>query len=152
MAAFRPISRGDVIPAKAGIAERDSPRSTGFSFVPQEVLKEGIMRLPDFGTLVCETSPGVTPANDPGPAGNYWAKPIRSRVAERPEMTRAAAMKAIPRLSPPQWVPLGVPCARQEFFVGPGGDWMIWALSLNTDNGRDAKRSCFRKEFGTERQ
>ena len=130
----------------------NSPHPTGFSFVPQDVLKEGVMRLPNFGTLVCETSRGVTLANDPGPAGDYWAKPVRSRVADRPEMTRAAAMKAIPRLSPPQWVPLGVPCARQEFFVGPGGDWMIWALSLNTDNGRDVKRWCFRKEFGTERQ
>jgi hypothetical protein len=130
----------------------NSPYPTGFSFVPQDVLKQQVVRLPDFATTVSETSQAVMVAHVLSTAGQYWAKSVRRRVEDRPEMTRAAAMKAIPRLSPPQWVPLGVPSARQEFFVGPGGDWMIWALSLNTDNGRDAKRWCFRKEFGAERQ
>ncbi len=119
--------------------------ATGFSFVPQDVLKKGAIRLPDFCTLVSETSRGVTLANEP-------PRPVRKRLRERPEMTRAAAMAGIPRLSPARWVPLGVPSARQEFFVGSNGDWMLSALSLNTDKGRDAKRWVFKKDFGKERQ
>ena len=130
----------------------ETPHSTGFSFVPQDVLKEGVMRLPVFSTLVSETSCGATLTADSTPPANYWTKPVRRRLLEHPEMTRTKAMTGIPRLSPPQWVPLGVPSARQEFFVGPNGDWMIWALSLNTDNGRDAKRWSFKKNFGKERQ
>jgi hypothetical protein len=126
--------------------------ATGFSFVPQDILKKGAIRLSDFSTLVSETSRGLTLANDPGPAGNYWAHPVRKRLRECPEMTREAAMAGIPRLSPVRWVPLGVPSARQEFFVGPDGDWMLSALSLNTDKGRDAKRWVFKKDFGKERQ
>jgi hypothetical protein len=66
-------------------------------------------------------------------------------------MTREMALKGIPRLSPLRWVPLGVPSARQEFFVGPNGDWKISALSLNTDKGRDARRWVFEKNFGKKR-
>jgi hypothetical protein len=153
------------------------PGATGFSFVPQDVLKEGAMRLPSFGTLISETSRGLTLVNDPGPVGpapivpseqslayggisgadsvqlvRGWSRPVRKRLRERPEMTRETAMAGIPRLSPARWVPLGVPSARQEFFVGPNGDWKISALSLNTDAGRDAKRWVFKKNFGKERQ
>ncbi|UCG46482.1 MAG: hypothetical protein JSU94_13365, partial [Phycisphaerales bacterium] len=130
----------------------DSQRATGFSFVPQDVLKEGMIRLPSFNTVVRAGSAQVTAASDGRAAGDYWDKPVRARLAERPEMTRQAAMAGIPRLQPPRWVPVGVPSARQEFFVGPNGDWMISALSLNTDNGRDAKRWMFKKDFGSERQ
>lgn len=127
-------------------------RATGFSFVPQDVMKEGFMRLPDFCTLVSESRRGLSLANYPGPADGCWRHPVRKRLRERPEMTREMAMACIPRLSPARWVPLGVPSARQEFFVGPNGDWKISALSLNTDAGRDAKHWVFKKNFGKERQ
>jgi hypothetical protein len=127
-------------------------RSPGFSFVPQDVLKEGIIRLPDFGTIVTDISRKLTLANDSGPSGDKWRRPVRGRILEKPEMTREMAMQGIPRLSPLRWVPLGVPSARQEFLVGPNGDWKISALSLNTDTGRDAKRWVFKKDFGKKRQ
>ncbi len=127
------------------------PRSPGFSFVPQDVLKEGIIRLPDFGTIVAESSRKLTLAHDSGPSGDKWRRPVRGRILEKPEMTREMAMQGIPRLSPLRWVPLGVPSARQEFLVGPNGDWKISALSLNTDKGRDARRWVFKKNFGKER-
>jgi len=125
--------------------------STGFSFVPQDVLADGAMRLPDFGTLVTSSSSGLTLANDPGPPTGNWRRPVRQRLTEKPEMTREMAMAGIPRLKPAPWVPLGVPSARQEFFVSPAGDWSIWAMSLNNDNGRDAKRWSFQSDFGTQR-
>ncbi|NIP25979.1 MAG: hypothetical protein GWN67_16685, partial [Phycisphaerae bacterium] len=90
------------------------PRSPGFSFVPQDVLKEGIIRLPDFGTIVAESSRKLTLAHDSGPSGDKWRRPVRGRILEKPEMTREMAMQGIPRLSPLRWVPLGVPSARQE--------------------------------------
>jgi len=126
-------------------------RAAGFSFVPQEVLKYEVIELPDFGTLISETSQRATIANCAGPSGSWWPCPVRERLRDRPEMTREAAMAGIPRLSPKRWIPIGVPSARQEFFVGPVGDWMISALSLNTDTGRDAKRWAFKKDFGNER-
>ena len=128
-----------------------APGSTGFSFVPRDVLKEGAIRLPSLATLVSETSRGMTLANDPGPTRAHWSRPVRLRLNERPEMTRTMAMAGIPRLTPARDIPIGVPSARQELFVGPRGDWSIWALSLNTDNGRDAQRWAFAKQFGTER-
>jgi len=131
---------------------RPKPSSPGFSFVPQDVLNEGIIRLPDFGAIVTETRRQLTLANDSGPSGDKWRRPVRGRILEKPEMTREMALKGIPRLSPLRWVPLGVPSARQEFLVGPNGDWKISALSLNTDAGRDAKRWIFKKDFGKERQ
>ncbi len=118
--------------------------ATGFSFVPQDVLKDGAMRVPDFGVLVAESSRGLTIANDPGVPPGYWAKTVRQRVAERPETTRASAMAGIPRLRPARWVPIGVPSARQEIVVGPNGDWSMWHQSLWTE-GRDTQRSPFRK-------
>jgi len=128
------------------------PRSPGFSFIPQDVLKEGIIHLPTFGTIVSYPSRKLTLANDPGPLRDKWRRPVRGRILEQQEMTREMAMNGIPRLSPLRWVPLGVPSARQEFFVGPNGDWKISALSLNTDTGQDAKRWVFKKDFGKERQ
>ncbi len=128
------------------------PRALGFSFVPQDVLKEGIIRIPALGTIVSDTTRMLTFANDPGPSGDKWGRPVRGRILERPEMTREMAQKGIPRLSPLRWVPLGVPSARQEFLVGPNGEWKISALSLNTDTGQDAKRWVFKKDFGKERQ
>ncbi|MHB1033707.1 MAG: hypothetical protein ACYC35_01255 [Pirellulales bacterium] len=119
------------------------PRAVGFSFVPQDVLKEGAIRLPDFGALVAESSRELTPANDRGPSGPHWDKTVRRRVAERPEATRDSAMAGIPRLEPPRWVPLGVPSARQEVVVGPLGDWSMWRESLHTE-ARDTKRLGFR--------
>ena len=128
------------------------PRSPGFSFVPQDVLQEGLIRIPAFGTVVSDTSRKLTFANDSGQSKDKWRRPVRGRILERPEMTRQMALGGIPRLSQLRWVPLGVPSARQEFFVGPNGDWKISALSLNTDTGRDAKRWVFKKDFGKERQ
>jgi hypothetical protein len=125
----------------------DESRSTGFSFVPQDVLKEGVIHIPAFETIVSD----VSRVNDK-PSGSKWKQPVRERILEQPEMTREMAMQGIPRLSPLRWVPLGVPSARQEFFVGPEGDWRISALSLNTDKGRDAERWIFNKDFGKERQ
>lgn len=127
-------------------------KARGFSFLPQDVLQGRVVRMPDFGTIISDARRRITLAGDPGPTADHWRKPVRKRLVERPEMTYEAALEGIPRLSPPPWVPLGVPSARQEFFVGPKGDWMISALSLNTDNGRDAKRWMFKKEFGNERQ
>lgn len=137
---------------RATVRFGETPHSTGFSFTPQDVLSEGVIRLPSFDTVVCETSRGVTIASDPGPAANCWAKSVRRRLQERDEMTRTTAMAGIPRLSPARWAPLGAPSARQEFLVGPDGDWMISALSLNTDNGRDARRWSFKRRFGKQRQ
>ncbi len=125
--------------------------ATGFSFVPQDVFADGAMRLPDFGTLVAPSSSGLTLANDPGPSSDNWRRPVRLRMTEKPEMTREMAMAGMPRLKPDPWVPLGVPSARQEFFVSATGDWSIWAMSLNRDNGRDAWRWPFQSDFGTKR-
>jgi len=121
--------------------------SNGFTFVPQEVVREKAIRLRDFGALVAESTSGLTPANFPGPSGEVWSKPVRLRINERPEATRASAMAGIPRLRPLRHAPLGVPSARQEIFVSPGGDWSIWALSLNADNGQDNQRWPFQKKF-----
>ncbi|HOJ73414.1 MAG TPA: hypothetical protein PLV57_04455 [Phycisphaerae bacterium] len=121
--------------------------ATGFSFVPQDVLADDAMRLPSLGVLVCEASRRITLANDKGPSGEHWNKPVRLRLTERPEMTRSMAMEGMPRLQPAQWVPLGVPSARQEFFVSPGGDWSIWGMSLAVKNGRDHPRLVFRHKF-----
>lgn len=123
----------------------ERPDASGFSFVPQDVLREGAMRLPSLGVLVSEASRRLTLANDPGPGGTNWSRPVRLRLAERPEMTRTAAMQGIPRLAPPPWIPLGVPSARQEFFVGPGGDWTAWEDSLRTRDARDYPRLVFRR-------
>ncbi len=122
----------------------EQPDATGFSFVPQDVLRDGAMRLPSLGVLISEASKGLTLANDPGPAGTNWRRPVRLRLTERPEMTRAAAMRGIPRLAPPPWIPLGIPSARQEFFIGPGGDWAVWEDSLRTRDARDYPRLVFR--------
>ncbi len=121
--------------------------ATGFSFVPQDVLGEGSMRLPDFGVLVAETSRGLTWANDAGPAGTRWPKPVRRRVAERPEATRLSAMAGIPRLRPLRAVQLGVPSARQEVVITPNGDWAMSHESLWTA-GRDRERIPFRAAKG----
>ncbi len=123
----------------------ERPEATGFSFVPQDVLRDTAMRVPSLGVLVSEVSKSLTLANDTGPAKTNWDRPVRLRLTEKPEMTRAAAMQGIPRLAPPPWIPLGVPSARQEFFVGPGGDWTIWEDSLRTRDGRDYPRLVFRR-------
>ncbi|MBI4581408.1 MAG: hypothetical protein HY718_17025, partial [Planctomycetes bacterium] len=125
---------------------RGESRATGFSFVPQDVLADDCMRLPSLGALVSDASRHRTLANDPGPASTNWDSPVRLRLTERPEMTRAMALRGIPRLQPAPWVPLGVPSARQEFFVSPTGDWSIWGVSLNTKKGRDYPRLVFRRE------
>jgi hypothetical protein len=117
--------------------------ATGFSFVPQDVLQEGAMRLPDLGVLVSPTTSGLTLANDPGPSSPHWEKTVRERIPDRPEASRESAMAGIPRLSPPRWVPLGAPSARQEFFISPEGNWRLWGLSLFTE-ARDTKRIRFR--------
>lgn len=121
------------------------PAATGFSFVPQDVLREGSMRLPDLGVLVSETGRALTHANDPGPAAPRWERTVRRRIPEQPETSRESALAGIPRLAPPQWVPLGVPSARQEVFVGPHGDWSMWGRSLHTD-ARDSERIPFREK------
>lgn len=119
--------------------------ATGFSFVPQDVLKEGAIRLPDFGMLVSDVARKLTLANDPGRSNPHWDHTVRQRIAERPEASYASAMAGMPRLSPPQWVPLGVPSARQEVVVGPLGDWSLWRASLHTA-ARDSARIPFRGE------
>lgn len=121
------------------------PDAVGFSFVPQDVMKDGAIRLPDFDALVSETSRALTLANDPGISGLHWEKPVRLRLTERPEASCQSAMEGIPRLSPPRWVPLGVPSARQEVFVSPVGDWATWNASLHTV-ARDSARIPFRRD------
>ena len=128
-----------------------SAEATGFSFVPQDVPTQDAMRLPDFGFLVARAALGRSWENDPGPPPGAWRKRVRHRLTERPEATRESALAGIPRLSPPRDVPVGVPAARQEFFVAPNGDWAISALSLHTDNGRDAQRWAFAQAFDDER-
>lgn len=134
------------------VRTRVAPDATGFSFVPQDVPARDAMRLPDFGFLIARAERGRTWENDPGPGPEMWRKRVRQRLTERPEATRESALAGLPRLTPARDVPLGVPSARQEFFVTPAGDWAILALSLNTDNGRDAKRWVFKPTFGNERQ
>ncbi len=123
------------------------PQATGFSFVPQDVLADDALRIPSLGVIVSDASRHLSFANDKGPALSAWSKPVRRRLNERPEMTRAMAMEGMPRLQPAAWVPLGVPSARQEFFVSPTGDWSIWGMSLNTKKGRDYPRLAFRRQF-----
>ncbi len=129
-------------------AAADSP---GFSFVPQDVPARDALRLPDFNVLIARAELARTWDNDPGPPPEAWRKRVRQRLTERPEATRESAMAGIPRLTPPKDVPLGVPSARQEFFVSPAGDWAINALSLNTDNGRDVQRWVFAQRFAESR-
>lgn len=108
------------------------------------------MRVPDLGALVSETSRGLTLANDAGPSPQNWRRNVRTRLTERPEMTRARAMAGIPRLTPARDVPLGVPSARQEIFISPAGDWSLWGMSVNADRpdifeaGREARQIGFR--------
>ena len=123
---------------------RDGGQAAAFSFTPQDVLREGCIRLPDFDATVTDAARGAAPASGAGPT-RKWDKRVRLRVADRPEMTRVAAMEGIPRLAPAPWVPLGVPSARQEFFIGPNGDWAVWGASLHTKNARDYPRLRFRK-------
>jgi len=122
-----------------------SPESSGFSFIPQDVLREGALRLRDLGVLVSESARGLSHASDPGPSGKYWPRSVRRRIRERPEMTLKTALEGIPRLSPPRWVPLGAPSARQEVVVGPLGDWSMWKASLHTP-GRESGRIPHRGE------
>lgn len=121
------------------------PNANGFSFVPQDVLKDGAIRLPDFDVMVLETGRGLTLASDPGTANPRWEHTVRQRISERPEASYASAMAGLPRLSPPQWVPLGVPSARQEVFVSPLGDWSMWRASLHT-TASDSTRIPHRKD------
>jgi len=114
--------------------------STGFSFVPQQVLKEGIMRVPTMSAVIIETGREMPQEK----ASADWERPVRLRIRERPETTYESAMAGIPRLSPPMWVPMGVPSARQEVFISALGDWAMWWPSLNTE-GRDSKRCLFRQ-------
>lgn len=130
----------------------DDPRATGFSFVPRDVPDADCMRLPDFGLLVARPRLGRTWENDPGPGPAAWDRRVRRRLTGRPEATRASAMAGLPRLAPARDIPIGVPSARQEIFVSPGGDWGIFALSLPTDGGRDAGRWVFSRSFGNARQ
>ncbi len=128
-----------------------APDATGFSFVPRDLSVDGALWVADFGTLVACAERALSWANAPSPPATYWPRRVRQRVAAHAETTRASAMAGIPRLSPPRDVPLGVPSARQEFFVSPAGDWSINALSLNTDRGKDAARWAFAAEFGNAR-
>ena len=120
----------------------------GFSFVPEDVLEAGAMRLPDFGALVTPSGKELATAGDGGRLDRCWPQRVRARVAEHAEATRASAMAGIPRLAPPRPVPLGAPSARQEFFVTPNGDWSTSLASLHTANGRDYKRWGFDRPFG----
>lgn len=126
------------------------PQATGFSFVPQDVLNAGAVRVPAFGALVAPSASHLSIANDPGPGPSYWDKPVRARIAQRPEMTRSAAMAGMPRLQEIRWVPLGVPSARQELFVDGGGNWSYWGMSLRRrfpeafKAGKDSQRIPFR--------
>ncbi len=106
--------------------------ANGFSFVPEDVLREGALRLPDFGVLVSPTARGITFLNDPGTSGPRWMDTVRRRIHERPEASYASAMGGLPRLSPPPWIPIGVPAGRQEIFISPHGDWAMWNASLHT--------------------
>lgn len=135
------------ITVRLGVAG-NAPDATGFSFVPQDVLEDGAMRLPSLGVLVAETARGLTLANDPGAPGRYWSKTVRQRVAERPEATRLSAMAGIPRLRPLRAVQLGVPSARQEIVITPNGDWSMSHQSLWTP-GRETERIPFRTTKGS---
>jgi hypothetical protein len=74
-----------------------------------------------------------------------WPGPVRARIPDHPEASYASAMAGIPRLSQPLWIPIGVPSARQEVFIGPNGDWGMWWPSLNTE-GRDSARCPLREK------
>ncbi|MGQ9592706.1 MAG: hypothetical protein ACUVYA_20710, partial [Planctomycetota bacterium] len=129
----------------------EDPSSSGFSFVPQDVERAGALRLRHFGALVVPAGSRLTLANDPGPGPGAWERSVRERVAFHPEATYASAMAGLPRLSPPRWVPLGVPSARQEIFVSPEGNWssMTWSIGSRVreifEAGKDSRRIPFRK-------
>ncbi|MCX8038589.1 MAG: hypothetical protein N3D11_16355 [Candidatus Sumerlaeia bacterium] len=121
------------------------PIANGFSFVPEDVLREGAVRLPDFGVLVSPTARGITFLNDPGTSGPRWMDTVRRRIHERPEASYASAMGGLPRLTPPPWIAIGVPAARQEVFISPRGDWAMWNASLHT-TATDSLRIPYRRE------
>jgi hypothetical protein len=135
------LTRITVRPGQAA----DAP---GFSFVPEDALAAGAMHLPDFAALVAPSEKNLSWANCPEPLDKGWGWRVRQGVAKHAEATRASAMAGIPRLAPPPPVPLGVPSARQEFFVDASGNWSTSLQSLWFDNGRDYKRWGFDRKFG----
>ncbi|MHC4673322.1 MAG: hypothetical protein ACYTBZ_12615 [Planctomycetota bacterium] len=124
--------------------------ATGFSFVPQQVLKEGLMRLGSLGVMVADSRVGLGKDADIKRSDKDLAKPVRLRIPDRPEMTYESAMEGIPRLSPPMWIPIGVPSAEQEVFISPLGEWAMWWPSLNP-KGRKSAKCLFRQPYKVKR-
>lgn len=117
--------------------------ASGFSFVPQDVLKAGALRIPSLGALVTPGDSPLTLDNDKGPGDAFWARTVRERIRDMPEMSRETAMQNIPRLTPARWVPLGVPSGRQEVLISGAGDWAFDPTSLWTE-GSDSQRMGLR--------
>ncbi|UCD28694.1 MAG: hypothetical protein JSV03_16720 [Planctomycetota bacterium] len=124
--------------------------ATGFSFVPQQVLNEGTIRLRDLEISITESVEGMGLARDRGPFQKKWERCVRERIPERPETSYRSAMTGIPRLSPPMTIPIGVPSAEQEVFIRPLGEWVMWWPSLNP-KGRESERCPFRERYKVQR-
>ena len=124
--------------------------ATGFSFVPQRVMNEGLIRVRGLGVTVAESGTEADRASPTAGGRKDWDRCVRLRLRDQPEVTYASAMAGLPRLAPAMWIPIGVPSARQEVFIGPNGDWGMWWPSLNTE-GRESLRCPFRQPYEVKR-
>jgi hypothetical protein len=98
---------------------RDSRDSTeGFSFLPAEAVKYGIIRIPSLGVVIAHRGSTVDLQ-----AGLHPGMAVFDRVTSEPEQTWERARREIPALSKfkhsggPMYLPLGPPDARQEIAV-----------------------------------
>ena len=80
--------------------------ATGFAFVPQQVLREGTMRVRDLGVRVKAVTTNQDDAGGTESRRADWPDCVRNRVAELPETSYDLAMAGMPRLGSPPWIPI----------------------------------------------
>lgn len=112
----------------------------GFSFLPAEVVKYGVIRIPTLGVTVSHRGSRVDLQ-----AGRKPGMAVFDRVADEPEQTWERARREIPVLNKfkheggPLYLPLGPPEARQEIAVRCDASFLLDKSSLKS-GGSDSDR------------
>ncbi|HOW72952.1 MAG TPA: hypothetical protein PKY77_20320 [Phycisphaerae bacterium] len=103
----------------------------GMSFLPAEVVKHGIMRVPSMGMVIAHVG-----GRQALQAGTRTGASVFDRVATEPEQTWERARREIPELQKsrqvhlPLHLPLGPPDARQEIAVSYDGSILLSKSAL----------------------